>query len=67
MRKMRSKAEWIRICKNFEGSGDTAVVFAHEHKINLSTLHGWRFDVGTGRNKTAADQPLRIRLATDAD
>jgi len=30
----------------------------------VCTLHGWRFDLETGRNKTAADQPLRIRRAT---
>ncbi len=29
----------------------------------VCTLHGWRFDLETGRNKTAADQPLRIRPA----
>jgi UDP-MurNAc hydroxylase len=29
----------------------------------VCTLHGWRFDLETGRNKTAADQPLRIRRA----
>lgn len=33
----------------------------------VCTLHGWRFDLETGRNKTAADQPLRIRRATDTD
>jgi UDP-MurNAc hydroxylase len=33
----------------------------------VCTLHGWRFDLETGRNKTASDQPLRIRRATDAD
>ncbi|HUS41033.1 MAG TPA: Rieske 2Fe-2S domain-containing protein [Ilumatobacteraceae bacterium] len=30
----------------------------------VCTLHGWRFDLETGRNKTASDQPLRIRPAT---
>jgi len=29
----------------------------------VCTLHGWRFDLETGRNKTASDQPLRIRRA----
>ncbi len=29
----------------------------------VCTLHGWRFDLETGRNKTASDQPLRIRHA----
>ncbi len=29
----------------------------------VCTLHGWRFDLETGRNKTAADQPIRIRPA----
>ncbi len=29
----------------------------------VCTLHGWRFDLETGRNKTASDQPLRIRPA----
>ena len=33
----------------------------------VCTLHGWRFDLETGRNKTASDQPLRIRRADDAD
>ena len=33
----------------------------------VCTLHGWRFDLETGRNKTAADQPLRIRRATATD
>jgi UDP-MurNAc hydroxylase len=27
----------------------------------VCTLHGWRFDVATGRCLTAADQPIRIR------
>ena len=30
----------------------------------ICTLHGWRFDVETGRCKTAADHPLRIRRRT---
>lgn len=29
----------------------------------ICTLHGWRFDVETGRCKTSADHPLRIRRA----
>ena len=33
----------------------------------VCTLHGWRFDLETGRNKTAADQPIRIRRATETD
>jgi len=33
----------------------------------VCTLHGWRFDLDTGRNKTASDQPLRIRPATSSD
>lgn len=33
----------------------------------VCTLHGWRFDLETGRNKTASDQPLRIRPATRSD
>lgn len=33
----------------------------------VCTLHGHRFDLGTGRNKTAADQPLRIRPASLTD
>jgi nitrite reductase/ring-hydroxylating ferredoxin subunit len=33
----------------------------------VCTLHGWRFDLATGRNKTASDQPLRIRPATPTD
>jgi UDP-MurNAc hydroxylase len=33
----------------------------------VCTLHGWRFDLDTGRNKTASDQPLRIRPATPSD
>jgi UDP-MurNAc hydroxylase len=33
----------------------------------VCTLHGWRFDLETGRNKTASDRPLRIRRATPSD
>ena len=33
----------------------------------VCTLHGWRFDLHTGRNKTASDRPLRIRPATTSD
>jgi UDP-MurNAc hydroxylase len=33
----------------------------------VCTLHGWRFDLETGRNKTASDAPLRIRRATPDD
>jgi UDP-MurNAc hydroxylase len=29
----------------------------------VCTLHGWRFDVETGRCKTSADHPLKIRRA----
>jgi UDP-MurNAc hydroxylase len=29
----------------------------------VCTLHGWRFDLETGRNKTADDRPIRIRRA----
>jgi UDP-MurNAc hydroxylase len=31
----------------------------------VCTLHGWRFDLDTGRCKTASDQGLRIRRAED--
>jgi UDP-MurNAc hydroxylase len=27
----------------------------------VCTLHGWRFDLATGRCLTASDQPVRIR------
>jgi UDP-MurNAc hydroxylase len=33
----------------------------------VCALHGWRFDLDTGRNKTASGRPLRIRPATTAD
>jgi UDP-MurNAc hydroxylase len=33
----------------------------------VCTLHGWRFDLETGRNKTASDRPIRIRPATPTD
>ncbi len=33
----------------------------------VCTLHGWRFDVETGRNTTAADRPIRIRRAGPDD
>jgi UDP-MurNAc hydroxylase len=29
----------------------------------VCTLHGWRFDLESGRNKTADDRPIRIRRA----
>ncbi len=32
----------------------------------VCTLHGWRFDVTTGRCLTAADQPIRIRRVAGA-
>ena len=32
----------------------------------VCTLHGWRFDLETGRCLTAADQPIRIRRASPA-
>ena len=31
----------------------------------VCTLHGWRFDLETGRCLTADDRKLRIRRATD--
>lgn len=33
----------------------------------VCTLHGWRFDLATGENKTATGQPLRIRRALPSD
>ena len=32
----------------------------------VCTLHGWRFDLATGRCLTAANQPVRIRRADSA-
>jgi len=32
----------------------------------VCTLHGWRFDVATGRCLTASDQPIRIRRVEQA-
>ena len=32
----------------------------------VCTLHGWRFDLATGRCRTAEDRPLRVRRADDA-
>jgi UDP-MurNAc hydroxylase len=32
----------------------------------VCTLHGWRFDLETGRNTTASDRGIRIRRADDA-
>jgi UDP-MurNAc hydroxylase len=31
----------------------------------VCTLHGWRFDLETGRCRTADDRKLRIRRADD--
>ena len=33
----------------------------------VCTLHGWRFDLASGRCRNADDKPLRVRRATDAD
>ncbi len=43
-------------------------VFGHvEGQVLTCTLHGWTFDLETGRCLTAEDRKLRVRRATDDD
>jgi UDP-MurNAc hydroxylase len=59
--------DWIvqRSCPHREA--DLSVFGEIEGDELVCTLHGWRFDLATGRCKNADDRPLRVRLATPAD
>ena len=46
-----------------DGDGDLAAFGEIDGGELVCTLHGWRFDLETGRCLTAADQPIRIRRA----
>ena len=42
MKRKRSRAEWVKICDAFEGSGQTSAAFARRRGINRRTLNWWR-------------------------
>lgn len=45
---------------------DLAVFGDVDGRVLTCTLHGWRFDLETGRCLTAADHPIRVRRSADA-
>ena len=57
--------DWIvqRACPHREA--DLSVFGEVEGNELVCTLHGWRFDLETGRCRNADDRPLRVRRATD--
>ena len=57
--------DWIvqRRCPHREA--DLSVFGEIEGDELVCTLHGWRFDLATGRCRTAEDRPLRVRRAGD--
>ena len=59
--------DWIvqRACPHREA--DLSVFGEIEGNELVCTLHGWRFDLETGRCRNADDRPLRVRRATPTD
>jgi hypothetical protein len=45
-RKRRSRAEWIRICREYAASGETAGAFACRRRLKQSTLNWWHSRLG---------------------
>ena len=58
--------DWIVQRRCPHRNADLAVFGEIEDCTLTCTLHGWRFDLETGRCLTAADHPLRVRRARDA-
>jgi UDP-MurNAc hydroxylase len=58
--------DWIvqRRCPHRQA--DLAAFGEIEGETLVCTLHGWRFDLATGRCLNAADRPLRVRRRDDA-
>ena len=53
--------EWVLQRRCPHRNADLAVFGEIEDCVLTCTLHGWRFDLETGRCLTAADHPLRVR------
>jgi UDP-MurNAc hydroxylase len=53
--------DWIVQRRCPHRNADLAVFAEIEDTTLTCTLHGWRFDLDTGRCLTAADHPLRVR------
>ena len=53
--------DWIVQRRCPHRNADLAVFAEIEDCVLTCTLHGWRFDLETGRCLTAADHPLRVR------
>jgi UDP-MurNAc hydroxylase len=53
--------DWIVQRRCPHRNADLAVFGEIEGCELVCTLHGWRFDLGTGRCLTAADRSLRVR------
>jgi len=41
VKRKRSRAEWVKICEAYEGSGETSAAFARRRDINSRTLNWW--------------------------
>ena len=57
--------DWIVQRRCPHRNADLAVFAEIEDTTLTCTLHGWRFDLETGRCLTAADHPLRVDDATN--
>ena len=53
--------DWVVQRRCPHRNADLAVFGEIEDCVLTCTLHGWRFDLETGRCLTAADHPLRVR------
>ena len=53
--------DWVVQRRCPHRNADLAVFAEIEDCVLTCTLHGWRFDLETGRCLTAADHPLRVR------
>lgn len=64
-RKRRSRAEWIRICREYEASGETAAAFAGRRRVKQRTLTWWYSRL---RREGALEQPAPtfVEVVSDA-
>ena len=53
--------DWVVQRRCPHRNADLAVFGEVEDATLTCTLHGWRFDLATGRCLTAADHPIRVR------
>ena len=59
-RKSRSRAEWSKLCGEYEASGLTARAFAASRGVNASTLLWWRSVEAAAKRERGAERFVEV-------